>query len=120
MILISAIPIFSRGPNPNHIYTKKSIIESYGRNFREKCVSVSSAVDFEKLESLYEAYNDCATEVGDYEQFFIRATEDVLVNVWMVRSNSTLYLSDNQKTRMTAFLQTLVNISIIFYHTNTC
>lgn len=116
MIFISAVPIFSSWPN--HKHTKKSIIEGikYGTNFSEKCVSVSSAVsvdvDFEKLESLYEVYNECATGVGDYEQFGHDLME-VMTNVWKVRTGSTLYLSDNHKTDMAVFLQKLVSIIII-------
>lgn len=115
MIFIPAVPTFSRWNNDKHKYTKKNIIEGafseYGRSFSEKCASVSSAVgvdvDFEKLERVYEAYNDCAIEVGDYEQFFHELRE-VFTNVWMVRTGSIRYLSDNHKAGMVAFLQTLV------------
>jgi len=106
--VVFAVPSFSR--LPNFIQTKKSIIQgdlSKYRDFNEKCIKVSSAVgvDFNEIESIYEAYAECATEVGDYEQLY-RDTMEVLVNVYRVRPDSTFNLSDKQKTEMVTFLQT--------------
>lgn len=112
MVIVSVVPIFSKRL-PNHKQTRKSIIESieYGRNFTERCIHISSTsgidVDLDKLGSLYESYDDCASEVGDYEQFFRDAWE-ILTYFWKVRSGSTLHLSDNQKTEIVVFLQKLV------------
>lgn len=111
MIFVSVGPIFGA----NHKHTRKSIIEGvyhkYGRSFSEQCISVSSAVgrdvDFGKIENLYEAYADCAAEVGDYEQFF-RDFWEVYKNVYKIRSGTILYLSEGQKTEMISFLQMLV------------
>ncbi|KAJ6647037.1 hypothetical protein Bhyg_02255 [Pseudolycoriella hygida] len=117
--LVFAVPnLGHRLEGFSHKITKKIVIAGnyakYGTTFSEKCISVSGeGVDFVKHERLFDEYDDCINQVGNFSQFG-RYLYLLMRNVGMIRRSDSFSLSETDKLDMVEFSQTFCHSIIDF------